>query len=334
MRWLRWTIVIIVILVLARWSFFTVDAAEYAYVTVLGEHVATHDGADGESGAGLHFGWPWPIQTVQRLDRRLQQFDVSPRELLTLDAQRKTIDKTLTVEAYVLWRLADREAVDRFVRRLGTPEKAQQILETRIASQLGAAIAQLHMDDLVSTAPGKKQGTTHVEESLDKLQNELLADLTKGVHDEYGIELVDIRLRRFNYSGQVRASIFDRIRSERSKKVTEYQSDGARQAQNIASEADEKVRDLLAQARFDEERLKGQADTDALRIRNQAQSQDPEFYAFLKQMEQLSSILGDNKTMLLLSTHRPMFERLFQPPRPQALPKDKTPTQEKTSDSK
>jgi len=334
MRWFYGTLLVIIILVLARWSFFTVDAAEYAYVTVLGEHVATHDGADGEGGAGLHFGWPWPIQTVQRLVRRLQQFDVSPRELLTLDAQRKTIDKTLTVEAYVLWRLADREAVDRFVRRLGTPERAQQILETRIASQLGAAIAQLHMDDLVSTDPGKKQGTTHVEESLDKLQNELLADLTKGVHDEYGIELVDIRLRRYNYSGRVRASIFDRIRSERSKKMTEYESEGKLQAQNIASEADEKVRDLLAQARFDEERLKGQADTEALRIRNQAQSQDPEFYVFLKQMEQLGSILGDNKTMLLLSTHRPMFERLFQPPRPQALPKDKTPTQEKTSDSK
>jgi membrane protease subunit HflC len=222
--------------------------------------------------------------------------------------------------------------VDRFVRRLGTPEKAQQILETRIASQLGAAIAQLHMDDLVGTEPGKKRGTTHVDESIDKLQNEILADLAKGVHDEYGIELVDIRLRRYSYSGQVRASIFDRIRSERSKKVTEYQSEGARQAQNIASEADEKVRDLLANARFEEERLKGQADTDALRIRNQAQSQDPEFYAFLKQMEQLTSILGDNKTMLLLSTHRPMFERLFQPPRPQALPKDAIP--EKKSDSK
>lgn len=333
MRWLLCTIIVILILVLARWSFFTVDAAEYAYVTVLGKHVATHDGADGEGGAGLHFGWPWPIQTVQRLDRRLQQFDVSPRELLTPDAQRKTIDKTLTVEAYVLWRLAGREAVHRFVRSLGTPEKASQILDTQIGSELGAAIAQLHMDDLVSTAPGKKAGATHVEESLDQLQTQLLAGLSKRVHEEYGVELVDIRLRRYNYSGQVRASIFDRIRSERSKKVTEYQSEGARQAQNIASEAEEKVRDLLAKARFEEERLKGQADTDALKIRNQAQSQDPEFYAFLKQMEQLGSILGDNKTMLLLSTHRPMFERLFQPPRPEAAPK-KTTTPEKAADSK
>ena len=63
--------------------------------------------------------------------------------------------------------------------------------------------------------------------------------------------------------------------------------------------------------------LRDRLDAEALRIRNQAQSQDPEFYAFLKQMEQMHSILGDAKTMLLLSTHRPMFERLFQPPRPE-----------------
>ncbi|GEM_PF-6709649 len=113
--------------------------------------------------------------------------------------------------------------------------------------------------------------------------------------------------------------------------MTEYQSEGDRLARNIESEAEEKVRDLLANARFQEERLKGQAETDALRIRNQAQSEDPEFYAFLKQMEQMLSILGDNKTMLLLSTHRPMFERLFQPPRPQALPMEpKTPMKEKS----
>src|SRR5207244_2110012 len=106
MRWLRRILLIVVILLLVRWSLFTVDAAEYGYVTVLGAHVATHDGADAEEGAGLHVGWPWPIQTVQRLDRRLQQFDLQPQELLTHDPEGKTIDKPLSVEAYVLWRIA------------------------------------------------------------------------------------------------------------------------------------------------------------------------------------------------------------------------------------
>ncbi|MCI0681142.1 MAG: protease modulator HflC [Gemmataceae bacterium] len=333
MRWFRYTLIVVIVLVLVRWSFYTVDAAEYAYVTVLGEPVATHDGADGETGAGLHVGWPWPIQAVQRLDRRLQQFDLPATELLTHDPDGKTIDKMMMVEAYVLWRIAGRDFVDRFVRSLGTPERARSFLGPRINSQLGAAIAQLRMDDLVSTDAGQQPGRTRVDDTLDRLQARLLAGLQERVRDEYGVEIVDIRLRRITYPGQVREEIFKRIRSERFKKVTAYQSEGERQARNIESAAEEKVRDLLAKARFDEERLKGQADTEALRIRNQAQSQDPEFYAFLKQMEQLTSILGDNKTMLLLSTHRPLFERLFQPPRPQAAPMEKSLKQD-TKDGK
>ena len=315
MRWFRYALLIVIALMLVRWSFYTVDAAEFAYVTV-----ATYDGAAPDGGAGLYVGWPWPIQSVQRLDRRLQQFDLPATELLTHDPDGKTIDKMILVEAYVLWRIADRDAVDPFVKRLGTPERARSILGPRINGQLGAAVAQLRMDDLVSVDAGVQQGATRVDETLVRLQTKLLTGLQERVREEYGIDLVDIRLRRIS---QVREEIFKRIRSERSKKVTEYQSQGDLQARNIESKAEEKVRDLLANARFEEEKLKGQAETDALRIRNQAQSEDPEFYAFLKQMEQMQSILGDSKTMLLLSTHRPMFERLFQPPRPEAAPMKK-----------
>ena len=79
------------------------------------------------------------------------------------------------------------------------------------------------------------------------------------------------------------------------------------------------MRDLLARANAEELRIKGEADTEAARIRNEAHSQDPEFYAFLKKMENLQSILGDNKTVLLLSSHRQMFDLLFNPPRPNGV---------------
>ena len=310
-------------LVLARWSFFTVDASEYVYVTVLGRPVATYDGADPDQ-AGLHFGWPWPIQALTRLDRRTQLFDLPTTELLTHDPDGKTIDKTLSVEAYVLWKIADADAVDRFIKRLGSAERARAILGPRINSQLGAAIGQMRMDDLVSTDAGTG-GTTRVDESIRKLRAGLLDSLRKQVRDEYGIDLIDIRLRRFSHPSEVRASIFDRIRSERRKKVTEYQSEGDRQAKNIESKAEAETRDLLAKARYEEEAIKSRADTDALRVRNQAQSQDPEFYAFLKQMDKLQSILSDNKATLLLSTHRSIFDLLFQPPRPkfEASPAEK-----------
>src|SRR5438094_371411 len=108
--------VVLLVILMARLSVYTVDASEYAYVTTLGKPAGTFDGSDGEQGAGLHVGWPWPIQTVQRLDRRLQHFDLPATELLTHDAKGKTIDKTLSIEAYVCWRIADLDAVDVFVK--------------------------------------------------------------------------------------------------------------------------------------------------------------------------------------------------------------------------
>jgi membrane protease subunit HflC len=310
MRKLLIVVALVVVAVLLRVSFFTVDPTEFVYLTQFGRHVATYDGGDADSDAGLHWRWPWPVQSVQRLDRRLQHFDLPGTELLTHDAEGKTIDKTLTVEAYVCWRIADREAVDRFIRRLGTPDQARAILGQRLNSHLGAVIGRMRMDDLVSIEAGR------VDLKMKELRNELLSNLKEQARTEYGVELVDVRLRRFNHPAAVRGDIFERIKSERDKKVAQYQSEGNRLARNIRSKADQQARDLLAEARFEEERLKGQADTDAIRIRNQAHSEDPEFYVFLKKLEKLQSILGDNKTVLLLSSHREIFDLLFSPPRP------------------
>jgi membrane protease subunit HflC len=314
---------VVLVVVVVRLSCYTVDAAEYGYVTLLGRHVATHDGASGgPDGAGLHVGWPWPVQMVQRLDRRLQQFDLPALEQLTHDPKGNTIDKRLLIEAYVCWRIADQEAVDLFVRRIGSVDRARAILAPRINSHLGAEIGQMQMDDLVNVAVAEPAaGRTRVDQTVEALRSRLLDKLSGPIRSEYGIELIDIRLRRLNHPASVRESIFQRIRSERRKKVTEYQSEGERLASNIKSEADEKVRELLAKARSDEELRKGQADSEAMSIRNQAHSQDPEFYGFLKRMEKLQSILGENKSVLLLSTNRPLFELLFKPPRPEAADK-------------
>ncbi len=316
MRKLLLILIAIFIMVLARMSFYSVDATEYVYVTQLGRHAATYDGGDGKDGAGLHAGWPWPIQANIRLDRRLSSFDLPSTEFLTHDPEGKTIDKTLTVEASVFWRIVDARAVDRFIKSMGTADQARDILGQRITSQLGAALGQMKMDDIISTEPGQERGKTRVDETMERLKGRLISSLRKTLDLEYGIALVDIRLRRFNHPLQVRDEIFNRIRSERQKKVQYYRSEGEKKAKNIESEADEKVSGLLAKARFDEAMLKGNADTEAIHIRNQAHSKDPEFYAFLKQLEKLQNILGDNKTVLLLSSRRPLFDLLFQPPRP------------------
>src|SRR5947209_3907873 len=120
------------LLIVAGSVAFAVDRSEFAYVTQFGRLVQTWDG---ETDAGLHFKLPWPMQSVQRLDRRLQVFDLAGAELLTHDPQGNTIDKTLTISAYVCWRIADRARVDRFVRAVGTPDRAEAILGQQINSR-------------------------------------------------------------------------------------------------------------------------------------------------------------------------------------------------------
>jgi membrane protease subunit HflC len=305
---------IVVVILLLRMSVYTVDASEYVYVTVLGRHVATHDGAG--AGAGLHVDWPWPVRTAHRLDRRLQSFDLPPVELLTPDKDKKAIDKKLSVEACVYWRVADADSVERFIQSLGTVERAQSILRERFHTQLGALIGRKSMDDLISTAPGGEPGRTRVDDQLDQLQGQLMKSLGDDVKSRYGIELVDVRLRRFSHVAEVRNAIFDRIRSERQKKAAEYRSEGERQASEITSNAEREAKAIENQAKADEKRIRGQADAEAANITSQAYAKDPQFHALLKSLENLETILKDNRTLLLLSTKHPLFELLLRTPQP------------------
>src|SRR5262245_48910701 len=113
----------VVLILLAVSSLYSVDQAEFGYVTQFGRHVHTDDGT---TDAGLHVKWPWPVQSVQRIDRRLQMFDLPSAELPTFDAAGRTIDKMLIVDGYVCWRIADAKGVDQFIRTVGTPERARE----------------------------------------------------------------------------------------------------------------------------------------------------------------------------------------------------------------
>jgi membrane protease subunit HflC len=327
----KWTIILLLLILasplLFRLAlstiFFTVDRTEFVYVTQFGKHIATFDGAR-DTDSGLHWRWPWPIQSVIALDRRLQTFDLPEVELLTHDPKGNTIDRTLSMVAYVCWRIGGNrddvnEAVDEFIRRVGTPERARAILGQRISSQFGAVIGQMQMDDLVSTDPGK------VDHNMDALRTRLMTSLQERARSDYGIDLVDIRLRRHSYPLPVRAAIFDRIKSERDVKVAEYESKGDQEAAHIRSEAERDARNLVTDARAREQQLKSQAEADADRIRSSAHARDVEFYAFLKRLEEYQRILGDNKTVLLLSSHRELFDLLFHPPRPDGRDKSGKP---------
>ncbi len=308
--------VILGLALLAWMSVFTVDPTEFVYVTQFGRHVATYDGSlsDDDLGAGLHLRWPWPVQTIRRLDRRLQHFDLPAIELLThdtaagADKASGSVDKTLTVEAYVCWRIAE---VDHFIRRIDTASRARDILGQRISSELGAFIGQMRMDDIISTEQGK------VDATMRKLRDTLLQGLQRQVKtEEYGIELVDIRLKRFNHPLKVRDTIFSRIKSERELKAALYINEGRMLAEEIRTKADVKVKTLTNEAEKKEKELKSAAEVEAAVILAEAYKKDKTFFRFWHELEQIKSILGNPRTMLLLSTHRGVFDFLFNVPGP------------------
>jgi modulator of FtsH protease HflC len=305
-RKLRWLVPIVLILWL-RTAFYAVDVAEYAYVTRFGEPIATRDGG---VDAGLHFKLPWPIDAVRRIDRRLQAFDLPAVESLTRDLASKTVDKTIAVDAFVAWRIPDAAAVDRFVRTVGSPEAARRILTPRVNGKLAAIIGTLPLDVLVAVAD-----VAAIDERSRNLRAKLLEDdLLAKVREEYGIEIVDLRLRRFGFPEAVRASIADRIRSERARKVADYESEGRQRAADIASAAEKEARTIEAEARAKKQTIEGQADVDADRIRNEAHALDPKFYEFLQKLKTYQTLLNETRDVLLLSSKHPLFDLLLAPP--------------------
>jgi membrane protease subunit HflC len=308
--------VLLLAFVLIAWlatCLFTVDQAEYVYVTQFGRPIATLDGA---TTAGLHVKLPWPIQAVQRLDRRVQLFDLPPAELLTHDPQGRTIDRTLTVEAYVCWRIAGPDGVDRFLRTVGTPEQARAILGQRVSGRLGAAVGTLPLEELVSVTD-----VAGVAARSERLRERLLGpagddgDLRDVAKQAYGIEIVDVRVRRFNYPAAVRPEIARRIVSERARKAAEYQGEGQRRAAEITTAAARDAVVMEADAKATAQRALDRAAVEADKLRNDAHALDPEFYAFLQKIKTYQRILSDTKDVLLLSAKHELFDLLLKPPK-------------------
>jgi regulator of protease activity HflC (stomatin/prohibitin superfamily) len=283
----------------------------------------------------------------------LQYLDLPGAELLTRDPRRETIDKTLTIDAYLCWRIPDKQALERFIRTVGSMEGARAILAQRVNSELGAAIGQMELDDLISVGvgsglPGLAVSVTGlgagpkgpllmasallgVRPKVDLKREYLRRRLLDGdgtserpglkavALAEYGIEVVDLRLRRLNHPVAVRRAIFDRITSEREKKVDDYKSEGEQLAADIRSKSERQVSELRNRAEADAIKVRGQADAEADSIRSEAARLDPGFYTFLRKLEDYQRFLGDNKTILLLSTHREIFDGLFKPPIPEKI---------------
>ncbi len=314
MKKYRW-LLMVPLLVWLQSSLYTVDQTEFAAVNRLGEPTVTHDGG---SQAGLHLKAPWPVDSIRRIDRRMQVFDLPPIEAMTRDRETKKVDKTVTVDAFVCWRIPDSACADKFLRKVGTVEQAQKLLGPRLTGRLSAVISSLPFEELV-----KVRKPEEAEEQMLSLKNKILepntandSPIPDALLEEYGIELVEMRIRRIGFPEAVRSSIAERIRTERREKVAIYQAEASREYRRIVTDAERQAAETLADAKAEKTRIEGQADAEADALRNLAHAQDPEFYAFLQKLSAYKSMLSDTKDTLLISGNHELFDLLLKPPKP------------------
>jgi membrane protease subunit HflC len=263
-------------LLLVYLTFYTTRETEFALITQFGRPVRT------VVNAGLHV--KWPFQSILRFDRRLRVYNPRPSEFLTRDK------KNLVIENYVAWRIDD---PDRFVKSVGDTDSAEMRLHDIIWSGLSAALGTLDLESLVSASADKVQAAA----MLDMLTTH--ADLTALA--QYGISVVDVRIKRLNLPEQNKQSVFARMRAERGRIAMQYRAEGEEQALVIRATADREKEAILSAAYKDAETIRGEGDAQATRIYGEAYSKNPHFYKLVRTLESYKKVLDDKTTIILNS---------------------------------
>jgi modulator of FtsH protease HflC len=275
------------IAVLLLWLiFFTVPETESVLVTQFGKPL--YIVAD----PGLHV--KWPFQTATRFDRRLRIYNPRPSEFLTRDK------KNLVVESYVAWNIHDPR---RFVETVGDPAAAEMRLHDIVWSGLAAALGNHDLESIVS--PNLQ--TVKAKLMLDQLS----ADTDKAALQQYGIEVVDVRIKRLNLPEQNKQSVYARMRAERERIARQYRAEGEEQALSIRADADRQKEEILSVAYKQAEKVKGEGDAEATRTYSQAYSKNPRFYKLLRTLESYKKIF-DDKTTAILSSDSELLKILMQ----------------------
>jgi membrane protease subunit HflC len=264
------------VVLLAWLSFLPVKETEFVLITQFGRPTRTI------TEPGLHA--KWFFQNATSFDRRLRVYNPRPSEFLTRDK------KNLVVESYVAWQIRDPE---RFLQTVGDPVAAEMRLHDIIWSGLSAALGTHDLDSLVST----NQPSIQTADLLDQLT--ALAD--RNALAQYGLEVVDIRIKRLNLPEQNKQSVYARMRAERERIARQYRAEGEEQALSIRADADRQKEEILSSAYKEAEKIRGEGDAESTHIYGAAYSKNPRFYKLLRTLESYKKILDDKTTAIMSS---------------------------------
>jgi membrane protease subunit HflC len=308
-----WIFVVAVALVLVRTSFYTVHQTEQVIVTQFGKPVG-----EPITDPGLHVKLPF-IQEVHRIDKRFLGWDGQPVAIPTRD---KTY---IHVDTFARWRIEDPKT---YFVRLKDERSAQSRLEDILGSETRNAIAKHDLIEIIRTDKDRKPvhdeslksgpmgiGTIGVLQPITFGRLKIEGEIKKAAATklkEFGIELLDLRLKRVNYNPDVLDRIYQRMISERRQIAQRFRSEGEGEAARIAGQKERDINEIQSTAYRRVQEIRGESDAKASEIYARAYTQNPqaaEFYNFLKSMETYRRVLTKEST-LILSTDSDLFHLL------------------------
>ncbi len=274
-RYRPWLLALLALVVFYR-CYLTVRETEFVLITQFGRPLYTIQDA------GLHL--KLPFQSATYFDRRLRIYNPRPSEFLTRDK------KNLVIEPYVAWRIDDPQ---RFVESVGDPIAAEMRLHDIVWSGLAAALGNHDLESLIAPDPKQVQAAAMLD---------TLADATgRAALRQYGIRIVDVRIKRLNLPEANKQAVFARMRAERERIARQYRAEGEEQALAIRAGAERQREELLSAAYKDAEKIKGEGDAESTRTYSDAYSRNPRFYKLLRTLESYKKILDDKTTAILSS---------------------------------
>jgi len=296
-------IIVVGVVVLGFGSVYTLNETEQAVVTQFGKPVGS-----AITDAGVHFKTPI-IQTVIKFDKRILEWDGSANEIPTLD------NKYIFIDAFARWRISD---ALQFYKSAKNEMLAQSRLDDILDGAVRDEIANRTMVEIVRSS-NREMIILDVESSSVNVNKKVITDqssqgarldivasilesVSKRLLDlNMGIEILDVQLKRINYTRQVQEQVFKRMISGQNQIAEKYRAQGEGKKQEILGMQVQRKKEIISGAYLESQTIKGEADADATRIYADAYGKSPEFYNFIKTLETYANTL-DSSTQFILST--------------------------------
>ncbi len=298
---------LVLILVVLSSATYQVHETNQVIITQFGNPIG-----DAKTEPGLHFKVPF-IQKTNYFEKRFLEWDGSPNQVPTKDK------RFIWVDTYARWRIVDPL---RFFERLRDERGAQSRLDDILDGETRNSVARYDLielvrsnnrnpDDVLVESEEEAAILEGIEMGRGNIAAEILATSAQRTED-FGIELLDLRLKRINYVEEVQQDVFARMIAERQRIAEEFRSEGEGEAARIAGERDLELLRIQSEAYRAAEELRGVADGAATAVYGDAYNSDPDFYAFTKSMETYEATM-DSTTMFILGTDNELLRYLEQP---------------------